>query len=210
MGMEFWRRTRGFHSTFCPSWKSVKFSAGNCYNTIPILQVCHIWFKIGRYQQCLFVSTNCAIVQKTTECGVVHFLPSEAVIIGASLRAAKWGRQKTGEGAGGAGQVEPSWRFWRRQCIVAQRRKPTENTAKSTWHRNLKPEPVSCTTYCSFNIGPTLDLRKCKVWASLQSCGRPDLVEDGAVSLLRSSLRIHILLVWHNSYVQSKNSIVWF
>ena len=180
------------------------------YRPYSTILVCHIWFKIGRYQQCLFVSTNCAIVQKTTECGVVHFLPSGAVIIGASLRAAKWGRQKTGEGAGGAGQVEPSWRFWRRQCIVAQRRKPTENTAKSTWHRNLKPEPVSCTTYCSFNIGPTLDLRKCKVWASLQSCGRPDLVEDGSVSLLRSSLRIHILLVWHNSYVQSKNSIFWF
>ena len=65
--------------------------------------VCQIWFKIGRYQQCLFVSTNCAIVQKTTECGVVHFLPSEAVIIGASLRAAKWGRQKTGAGGGGTG-----------------------------------------------------------------------------------------------------------
>ena len=78
----------------------MKFIAGNCYNIIPILQVCHIWFKIGRYQQCLFVSTNCAIVQKTTECGVVHFLPSEAVIIGASLRAAKWGRQKTGEEVG--------------------------------------------------------------------------------------------------------------
>ena len=71
----------------------MKFSAGNCYNTIPILQVCHIWIKIGN-----FVSTNCAIVQ----CGVVHFLPSEAVIIGASLRAAKWGRQKTGGGGGGA------------------------------------------------------------------------------------------------------------
>ena len=39
------------------------------------------------------------IVQKTTECGVVHFLPSEAVIIGASLRAAKWSGQKEGEGA---------------------------------------------------------------------------------------------------------------
>ena len=77
----------------------MKFSAGNCYNTIPILQVCHIWIKIGRYQQCLFVSTNCAIVQ----CGVVHFLPSEAVIIGASLRAAKWGRQKRG---GGGGEVD--------------------------------------------------------------------------------------------------------
>ena len=34
------------------------------------------------------------------QCGVVHFLPSEAVIIGASLRAAKWGRQKTGEEVG--------------------------------------------------------------------------------------------------------------
>ena len=85
-----------------------KFLQYHPYSTI---LVCHIWFKIGRYQQCLFVSTNCAIVQKTAECGVVHFLPSEAVIIGASLRAAKWGRQKTGEEAGGAGQVEPSWRF---------------------------------------------------------------------------------------------------
>ena len=73
----------------------MKFIAGNCYNIIPILLVCHIWFEIGRYQQCLFVSTNCAIVQ----CGVVHFLPSEAVIIGASLRAAKWSGQKEGEGA---------------------------------------------------------------------------------------------------------------
>ena len=45
------------------------------------------------------MSTNCAIVQ----CGVVHFLPSEAVIIGASLRAAKWGRQKRG---GGGGEVD--------------------------------------------------------------------------------------------------------
>ena len=45
----------------------------------------------------------CTLVQKTTECSVVHFLPSEAVIIGASLRAAKWGRQKTGEGEGEGG-----------------------------------------------------------------------------------------------------------
>ena len=203
MGMEFWGRTRGFHSTFCPSWKSVKFIAGNCYNIIPILQVCHIWFRIGRYQQCLFVSTNCAIVQKTTECGVVHFLPSEAVIIGASLRAAKWGRQKTGEGAGG-GQVEPSWRFWRRQCIMAQRRKPTENTAKSAWHRNLKPEPVPCTTYCSFNIGPTLDQRKYlsyKVWAlfvvmwQARSCGGRICEPLEVMS--------DVLLVWYNIYVQS-------
>ena len=77
----------------------MKFIAGNCYNIIPILQVCHIWFRIGRYQQYFFVSTNCAIVQKTTECGVVHFLPSEAVIIGASLRAAKWGGRKNTETA---------------------------------------------------------------------------------------------------------------
>ena len=57
--------------------------------------------KLEDINNVFFVSTNCAIVQKTTECGVVHFLPSEAVIIGASLRAAKWGRQKTGGGGGG-------------------------------------------------------------------------------------------------------------
>ena len=76
----------------------MKFIAGNFYNIIPTLLYWYATFglKLEDINNVFFVSTNCAIVQKTTECGVVHFLPSEAVIIGASLRAAKWGRQKTG------------------------------------------------------------------------------------------------------------------
>ena len=65
-----------------------------------------------------------------TERWVVRcFLPSVAVIIGASLRAAKW---ETGKKVGGSRQLKPSWRVWRRHCMRAQQRNSTKNTWKAS------------------------------------------------------------------------------